>query len=260
MGTLPGRPDDVILFYGQSKALVRMMIDDFGPEKMREFMARYKDGASMDHALEQTYSLDRDGIENRLRRSLGTSLLPSSIQASQRPTPLPAPTVLPYTLQPDQNGRFVGGSDDMRVSQTPANPQSTTDRNGRFVGGSDGMRASQTTANSPALPIQNSTPLRLPNTPVPLVYAAAPTSNSQPSAPADAAESQRSRTSLPTLDPAPADTAESSPSTAPQVTTGCAAPASSAPVDLAAAIAIVGLAVLRAHTLRPRPKSETLPA
>ena len=250
MGTLPGRPDDVILFYGQSKALVRMMIDDFGPEKMRELMARYKDGASMDRALEQTYRLDRDGIENRLRRSLGTSLLPASNQASQRPTPLPAPTVLPYTLQPDENGRFVGGSDDMRVSETAP--------------------------NSPSLPITNSNPLPRPNTPVPLVYAAPPTSNSQPSAPADAGESSpysaRGLYRTPVLadagksspysaeelyrTPALADAGEPSPSTAPQVTTSCAAPAGSAPLDLAAAGAIIGLAVLRTHALRrPSPKT-----
>lgn len=233
MGTLPGRPDDIILFYGQSKALVRMMIDDFGSEKMREFMARYKDGATIDRALEQTYSLDRDGIENRLRRSLGASLLSPSSQASQRPTPLPAPTVLPYTLQPDRNGRFVGGSDDMRVSETDS--------------------------NSPSPSIQESNPLRRTNTPVPLVYAAAPTSNSQPSAPAATGESSPYSARGSYRTPAPADADESSPSTAPQATTGCAAPASDAPFDLAAAGAFIGLAVLRTHALR-RPRPKTPPA
>jgi len=212
MGTIPGRPDDLILFYGQSKALVRMMIDDFGPEKMREFMAIHKGGASIDHALERTYGIDRDGIENRLRRSLGVSLLPSSVHASRIPTPLPAPTVLPYTLRPDANGRFVGASDDMRASATSADTQSSS--------------------------IPQSSAPRQPNTPVPLIYAAAPTSNAQP--------------------PIPEDTGQAAASTDPPMSTGCMAAASGAPVDLAAAGVIVALAVLRVGGSRRRSRDEPL--
>lgn len=214
MGTTPGRPDDLILFYGQSKALVRMMIDDFGPDKMREFMATYKGGASIDHALEQTYGIDRDGIENRLRRALGVSLLPSSIHASRLPTPLPAPSVLPYTLRPDANGRFVGASDDMRASAASPDTQPS--------------------------PIPQSSAPRQPNTPVPLVYDAAPTSDAQASV--------------------PADTEEAAASTDPPVSTGCMAAGSGAPVDLAAAGAILTIAVLRVGSIRRRSADDTLRA
>ena len=211
MGTIPGRPDDIILFYGQSKALVRMMIDDFGPEKMREFMAIYKGGASMDHSLTQAYGIDRDGIENRLRRALGVSLLPSSVHASRLPTPLPAPTVLPYTLRPDANGRFVGASEDMRASAASADTQPS--------------------------PMPQSSAPRQPNTPVPLVYAAAPTSDAQARI--------------------HADTADAAASTDAPVSTGCKA-AGGAPVDLAAAGAIVTIAVLRVGGIRRRSREETL--
>lgn len=111
MGSLPGRVDDVLLFYGQAKAMVRMMIEDFGNDKMREFMALYKSGESMDGALTANYGLDRIGLENRWRASVGASPLSSSFSDGKRPTPVPAPTILPYTLQAGAKGQFVGSSD-----------------------------------------------------------------------------------------------------------------------------------------------------
>ena len=110
MGSLPGKANDVLLFYGQSKALVRMMIDDFGAGKMREFMALYKGGKSMDDALTQTYGLDRVALENRWRASVGASPLSSAYSNDERPTPVPVPVLLPYTLEPNAGGQFVGDS------------------------------------------------------------------------------------------------------------------------------------------------------
>ena len=110
MGSLPGRANDVLLFYGQSKSLVRMMIDDFGTEKMREFMALYKSGESMDDALMGTYGLDRVALENRWRASVGASPLSAGYSIDERPTPVPAPTILPYTLNPNSEGQFVGST------------------------------------------------------------------------------------------------------------------------------------------------------
>ena len=79
------RPTTYLLFYGQSKALVRMMIDDFGAGKMREFMALYKGGKSMDDALTQTYGLDRVALENRWRASVGASPLSSGVLERRAP-------------------------------------------------------------------------------------------------------------------------------------------------------------------------------
>ena len=36
---LPGDPEDVIIFYGQGRSIVRLMIEAFGPKKMAELMA-----------------------------------------------------------------------------------------------------------------------------------------------------------------------------------------------------------------------------
>ena len=122
MGSLPGRANDILLFYGQSKELVRMMIEDFGTEKMREFMALYKSGESMDDALTQVYGLDRVALENRWRASVGASPLSAAYSIDERPTPVPAPTILPYTLNPNSEGQYVG--DTRAVQAVPPRTES----------------------------------------------------------------------------------------------------------------------------------------
>ena len=37
MNALPGHPEDAIIFYGQSRSLVRFMVQGRGPDTMREF-------------------------------------------------------------------------------------------------------------------------------------------------------------------------------------------------------------------------------
>ena len=177
MGSLPGRANDILQFYGQSKALVQMMIDDFGTDKMREFMALYKSGESMDDALTQTYGLDRVALENRWRASVGASPLSAGYSIDERPTPVPAPTILPYTLNPNAGGQFVGST----RAETSVPPRAET-----------GSAASERVAPSSPVPLVygadssdaasvNDSSVR--DTPVPLVYGA-------PSSSGDALETQ----------------------------------------------------------------------
>ena len=173
MGSLPGRANDILLFYGQSKSLVRMMIDDFGTDKMREFMALYKGGKSMDDALTQTYGLDRVALENRWRASVGASPLSAGYSNDERPTPVPAPTILPYTLNPNAEGQFVGNSGAQQASGTRTES-----------GASRGERVSSTpvplfygVASSGTDARTDSSVL---DTPVPLVYGAPSSSGDEP--------------------------------------------------------------------------------
>ena len=127
MGSLPGRANDVLLFYGQSKSLVRMMIDDFGTDKMREFMALYKSGESMDDALMGTYGLDRVALENRWRASVGASPLSAAYSNDERPTPVPAPTILPYTLNPNSEGQLIEDTRAVQATGTRAASRAATE-------------------------------------------------------------------------------------------------------------------------------------
>ena len=161
MGSLPGKANDILLFYGQSKALVRMMIDDFGAEKMREFMALYKGGKSMDDALTQTYGLDRVALENRWRALVGASPLSSAYSNDERPTPVPAPVLLLYTLKPNAEGQFVGNSGAVQNSA----PETET-------GAARGERVSNTPVPLVYSAPSSDTGEGVRDTPVPLVYGA----------------------------------------------------------------------------------------
>ncbi len=216
MGSLPGRANDVLQFYGQSKALVQMMINDFGTDKMRDFMALYKGGESMDDALTQTYGLDRVALENRWRAAVGASPLSASYSSNERPTPVPAPTVLPYTLNRNADGEFVG------VSGTS-------------------QRAAPTT-----VPAASTTERAAPGTPVPLVYGAA-------SSGADAETSGGVRdTPVPLVYFAPSSSGEES-TTQDVAGNGCGASVGGA-LDLTAGMVLVGLVALGVGTRRSGPR------
>ncbi len=173
MGSLPGKANDILLFYGQSKALVRMMIDDFGTQKMREFMALYKGGESMDDALTLTYGLDRAALENRWRASVGASPLSSAYSNDERPTPVPAPTILPYTLKPNAEGQFVGSSGDSQAAAPRTEPRAST-----------GERVSITPVPlvyvAPSSGAGDTAGEGVGDTPAPLVYGVPPSSTDEP--------------------------------------------------------------------------------
>ena len=213
MGSLPGKANDVLLFYGQSKSLVRMMIDDFGTEKMRDFMALYKSGESMDDALTGTYSLDRVALENRWRASVGASPLSPAYSNDERPTPVPVPVIQPYTLERDSEGQFVGNSKDVQTTGARAAPRA-------------------------------STVVRPSETPVPLVYGSASSS-----ADTDGGEGVRD-TPVPLVYGAPSSSGEETPSDN-VAGSGCGASAGGA-LDLTAGMALVGLVAMGAGVHRRR--------
>ena len=52
----PSTPEDVIIFYGQSRSLVSMIISKYGKHKMRELMVNMKKGTSLPDAIQKTYN------------------------------------------------------------------------------------------------------------------------------------------------------------------------------------------------------------
>lgn len=91
----PADPLEANLAYGQSGAVVKFMIDTYGPETMNELLNIFAEGALYDEALEQALGLDTDGLDNTFRLSLGLPLLPG--------TEAPAPTVInPVTAETDE--------------------------------------------------------------------------------------------------------------------------------------------------------------
>lgn len=105
--TLPGVPEDIIIYYGQSRSIVRYMIEKFGTDKMRDLMATLKKGTDMDKALTEVYGVDRLGLYQAWLKSVGAPPYEPPKTGAARPTPIPWPTVLPFSLTPQAEGAAI---------------------------------------------------------------------------------------------------------------------------------------------------------
>ncbi|HXG42307.1 MAG TPA: peptidase MA family metallohydrolase [Dehalococcoidia bacterium] len=95
IGSYPGDPAKVNLFYGQSWALVSYLIETYGEERFAQLFATFKKGATVDGALRSVYGLGLYDLEDRWRESLGLQPVPRPDRESQGiPTPLP-PSAIP---------------------------------------------------------------------------------------------------------------------------------------------------------------------
>ena len=65
------RPGFVDIFYGQSAAVVLYLLTEYGNERMNDLFRAFKEGSSVDDALLEVYGLDRDGLDNAWRDSVG---------------------------------------------------------------------------------------------------------------------------------------------------------------------------------------------
>lgn len=65
------RPGFVDIFYGQSAAIVLYLLNEYGNEKMNDLFRAFKEGSGVDEALTEVYGLDRDGLDNAWRDSVG---------------------------------------------------------------------------------------------------------------------------------------------------------------------------------------------
>jgi hypothetical protein len=65
------RARDVGLFYGQSYALVKYLIETYGEEKFARFMAEFKQIGNEDQTFQKVYGFDRDGLYREWRKSVG---------------------------------------------------------------------------------------------------------------------------------------------------------------------------------------------
>ena len=108
MPVLPGNPDDVIIFYGQGRSVVRFMIAAFGADKMRELMATMKSGRKIDDAIEDVYGVGRIQLENLWRTAIGAPLFSPEGRERARPTPIARPAVQPYSLTPQPQASDIG--------------------------------------------------------------------------------------------------------------------------------------------------------
>ncbi len=65
------RARDIGLFYGESYALVKYLIETYGPQKFAQMIAEFKQNGDLDATFTKVYGLDRDGLYRAWRVSVG---------------------------------------------------------------------------------------------------------------------------------------------------------------------------------------------
>ena len=107
---LPSSPEDVIIFYGQARSIVRFMVGVYGPAKMRQLMATMKTGKRIGDAILEVYGISALRLENQWRERIGASKYTPPDTTSARPTPISRPAFLPYSLTPQPRSATVGSA------------------------------------------------------------------------------------------------------------------------------------------------------
>jgi hypothetical protein len=109
----PSDPMQANLAYGQSGAVVKFIVDTYGPDKMANLLSVFAEGSLDDEALETALGVNTDGLGNAFRVSLGLPPLPGTADdAPAAPEPAEA---APPTQQP-------ADSQEAEAAQAPPQP------------------------------------------------------------------------------------------------------------------------------------------
>ncbi len=103
MDSPPGDSQDILIFYGQARSIVRFMVDEFGEGRMRDLMATLKSGVSLRNALPEVYGLTAIELENLWRDELGVSHR-QELDDVVLPTAVPTPALGLYSLDALRRG------------------------------------------------------------------------------------------------------------------------------------------------------------
>jgi hypothetical protein len=81
----PADPMQANLAYGQSGAVVKFIVDEYGSGAMADLLDVFADGAIYDEALLQVLGVDTDGLDNAFRASLNLQPLPGTDTPAEQP-------------------------------------------------------------------------------------------------------------------------------------------------------------------------------
>ena len=118
MPVMPGKSEDIIIFYGQSRSIVRMMINTFGPDRMKTLMAELRKGTDIDQALMNVYGIDREELDRTWRQAIGGEPMQRRNVGRERPTPIPQRVPQIYSLTPQAQSELVSSQAD-EATPTP---------------------------------------------------------------------------------------------------------------------------------------------
>jgi len=94
--TVPGKPQDVILMYGEARSVVAYMVDTYGAASLQKLLEGMRSGMGIDDALTAAYGFDRMGLEAEWRVSINAPALAATPSRSALPTAIPRATLVPF--------------------------------------------------------------------------------------------------------------------------------------------------------------------
>lgn len=149
--TPPGRPADVILFYGESKSVVKYLVETHGEEPLRRLLEALRDGDTIDGALVSIYGFDRNGLDDLWRESIGAPPLEATPVRSGIPTAIPRPTLVPFGAGDPSPTPTEAPSPPPPAAATPAPPAAQAGSCGRPPAGDAGAAPIDLLGAGPAL-------------------------------------------------------------------------------------------------------------
>ncbi|MBI3954372.1 MAG: hypothetical protein HY330_07645, partial [Chloroflexi bacterium] len=132
LGGRPGTPEEVILFYGQSRSVVAYLIDRYSSQKFRDLLGAFKETPVLEAALQRVYGFDLEGLDRQWRESVGAPPPPTPMP---RPSPTAGvpPTLPPLGFQPTATPTAVAAGE--ARTPTPGAPVASPTPEGRRGGG-----------------------------------------------------------------------------------------------------------------------------
>ncbi len=115
----PSKGEDIIIFYGQARSIVRWLFRTYGRDTLTEFMSYLRRGNSLDRAFTRAYGGDRIAITNMWREEIGAMPYEPPSNERVRPTPVPQRTLGLYSLTPQAGTQTVGSGQADEPTATP---------------------------------------------------------------------------------------------------------------------------------------------
>lgn len=95
MTAVPGKPDDVMLMYGEARSVVAYMVNTYGAGAIQKLFEGMRAGLHIDDALMAAYGFDRVGLEGEWRDSINAPKLEVTPSRLALPTTIPRSKLLP---------------------------------------------------------------------------------------------------------------------------------------------------------------------
>ena len=106
--TFPGDPNLILVAYGQSRSMVKFMLDNYGPKKMSNLMSELKSVSDIDKAITKIYGKDLLTLESDWRRSIGApEYVPPEPKLNKIETLDQENEYKILTLSPDEDGTDI---------------------------------------------------------------------------------------------------------------------------------------------------------